>query len=119
METAISTLSEDPVAETRIILFENMGAKGAGGCFRESRRSRSTEPRSRANSRPGESQSRQQRSGQRFQYGVCRLERGRRLDIVTFEFRAPGRESVVLAGTAATPDGVWELHEIGTMDLTK
>jgi len=56
------------VAETRIILFENMGARAPDQDQRDL--AHGQQP-------AGESQKRQQRSGQRFQYGVCRLERGR------------------------------------------
>jgi hypothetical protein len=100
------------VAETRIILFENIGGKDPATMFRE-----------RAIRINGTSLTGAQRPANRandndplvsgFNMDFVDLSGDGRLDIVTFEFTRLVGKSVVWLEQPSTPDGVWQLHPIG------
>lgn len=99
------------VAETRIILFENMG-RNATDLFRE-HPIRIEGTSLRGTDRPA---NRRNDSGplvSGFTMDFVDLSGDGRLDIVTFEFTRLVGKSVVWLEQPAAPDGVWQLHEIG------
>ncbi|HTG72848.1 MAG TPA: VCBS repeat-containing protein, partial [Terriglobia bacterium] len=99
------------VAETRIILFENMGAK-APELFRE-RPIKINGTSLTGNSRPANRRNDNSALVSGFNMEFVDLSADGRLDIVTFEFTRLVGKSVVWLEQPATPDGVWQLHEIG------
>jgi hypothetical protein len=99
------------VAETRIILFENMGAKAASQ-FRERPIKINGTSLVGAN-RPVNRRSDSDPLVSGFNMEFVDLSGDGRLDIVTFEFARIVGKSVVWLEQPATLDGVWQLHEIG------
>lgn len=100
------------VAETRIVLFENVGGKDAGALFREHpiriNGTSLTDTKRPANRR---NDSDALVSG--FNMAFADLSGDGRLDIVTFEFARLVGRSVVWLEQPSTTDGIWQLHEIG------
>lgn len=99
------------VAETRIILFENMGAK-ASELFRE-RAIKINGTSLIGNSRPANHRDDSIALVSGFNMEFADLSGDGRLDIVTFEFPRLVGKSVVWLEQPTTLDGVWQLHEIG------
>ncbi|HEX5000126.1 MAG TPA: VCBS repeat-containing protein [Terriglobia bacterium] len=99
------------VAETRIIWFENVGSK-TNPVFRE-RPFRINGTSLRADRRPAAHRNDNQPLVSGFNMEFVDLSGDGRLDIVTFEFARIVGRSVVWLEQPASPDGVWQLHEIG------
>lgn len=99
------------VAEARIMLFENRGA-GASPRFRE-HAVRISGTSLVGASRPAAHRNDALSLVSGFNMEFADLNGDRRLDIITFEFAQIAGRSVVWLEQPATPDGVWQLHEIG------
>jgi predicted aspartyl protease len=99
------------VAEARIMLFENLGAT-APQRFRE-RPIRINGTTLTGTSRPAAHRDDIVSLVSGFNMEFADLNGDKRLDIVTFEFAQIVGRSVVWLEQPATPDGIWQLHEIG------
>jgi hypothetical protein len=99
------------VAETRIMLFENMGVK-TPALFRE-RPIPINGTSIAGNSRPANRRNDTSTLVSGFNMEFIDLSGDGRLDIVTFEFTRLVGRSVVWLEQAATLDGIWQLHPIG------
>lgn len=99
------------VAETRILLFENIGTK-APQLFRE-RPIRIEGTSLTGNNRPVNRRNDSGALVSGFNMEFADLSGDGRLDIVTFEFTRLVGKSVVWLEQPAAIDGAWRLHEIG------
>ena len=99
------------VAETRIILFENMGAKRPQ-LFRE-RPIKINGTSITGNDRPANHRNDNNALISGFNMEFVDLSGDGRLDIVTWEFTRLVGRSIVWLEQPATLDGVWQLHAIG------
>lgn len=99
------------VAETRIILFENMGAK-APELFRQ-RPIKISGTSIKGNDRPVNRRNDSDPLVSGFNMEFVDLSGDGRLDIVTWEFTRLVGRSVVWLEQPATPDGEWQLHPVG------
>jgi hypothetical protein len=99
------------VAETRMILFENVGGKDAKAMFRE-RPIKLAGTSLTGNRRPANKNATDSLvSG--FNLDFADLNGDGRLDIVTFEFARIVGRSLVWLEQPTSLDGVWQLHAIG------
>lgn len=99
------------VAETRIIWFENTRANG-DALFRE-RTLKIAGTSLTGNERPANRRNDSDALVSGFNMDFVDISGDGRLDIVTFEFARLVGKSVVWLEQPASPDGVWQLHEIG------